>query len=385
MQVPRFELERWQSVWENQVEINISESGVLPLTVAELVPDRAELERILNTPLGYPQTNGGEATRAAVAALYPGASAANVLMTTGCAEANYLAVWSLVEPGDEIIFMVPNYMQIGQLAAAFGAKVRELRLREDLQWDFDPDELRRLINQRTRFIAICNPNNPTGAVMSETSIDAVCECAAKVGAWVLADEVYRGAELSGDLTPTFWGRYDRVLCTGGLSKAYSLPGLRTGWIVAPPDVADRLWSYHDYTTIGISLLSDRLAAVALAPETRQRIRARVQRVLHENYPVVQHWLVEHRDVLRHVPPRAGGIAWIKLSNDLPVAAGELAEQLRREKSVLIVPGTQFGEGYERFIRIGFAGHREHLEEGLARFSEALTGDARVGTAARRSA
>lgn len=385
MQVPQFELERWQSVWENQVEINISESGVLPLTVAELVHDRAELDRILNTPLGYPQTNGGEATRSAVAALYRGASAANVLMTTGCAEANYLAVWSLVEPGDEVVFMVPNYMQIGQMAAAFGATVRELRLREELQWGFDPDELRRMVNQRTRFIAICNPNNPTGAVMSEAAIDAVCDCAAKVGAWVLADEVYRGAELSGDLSPTFWGRYERVLCTGGLSKAYSLPGLRAGWIVAPPDVADKLWGYHDYTTIGISMLTDRLAASALAPQTRQRIRARVQRVLHENYPIVQSWLAQHHDVLSHVAPRAGGIAWISLGHDFPIGADELAEQLRRDKSVLIVPGTQFGGSFERFIRIGFAGDRKHLKEGLVRFSEVLSAATHVGAAAQRSA
>src|SRR5262249_37569613 len=157
------------------------------------------------------------------------------------------------------------------------------------------------------LIAICNPNNPTGAVMSEAAMTAVCECAAKVGAWVLADEVYRGAELAGELAPTFWGRYERVLCTGGLSKAYSLPGLRTGWIVGPPDMVDKLWSYHDYTTIGFSKLSDRLAAAALAPETRLRIRQRVQRVLNENYPVVQSWVRQHSSHFRHVPPVAGGI------------------------------------------------------------------------------
>lgn len=372
MQIPEFELERWQSVWENQVQINISESGVLPLTLAELVPDRGELDRILNTPLGYPQTNGSERTRAAVAALYPGASAETVLMTTGCAEANYLAVWSLVEPGDEVVFMTPNYLQIGQLASAFGATVRELRLREHLNWGFDPDDLRRLANERTRLIAICNPNNPTGAVMSEAAMDVVCEAAARSGAWILADEVYRGAELAGDLTPTFWGRYERVLCTGGLSKAYSLPGLRTGWIVAPAPMADKLWGYHDYTTIGLSILSDRLAAIALAPETRQRIRSRVQRVLSENYPIVQRWLAEHKDALSHVAPNAGGIAWIKLGSSIEMRSDELAEHLRREKSVLIVPGTQFGEGFEQFIRIGFAGHPEHLAAGLGRFGEVLS-------------
>jgi aspartate/methionine/tyrosine aminotransferase len=369
MKVPPFELERWQSVWENQVEVNISESGVSPLTVAELLPNPDAVAALLNTPLGYPQTNGSEETRSRAAALYPGATAANVLMTTGCAEANYLITWALLEPGDEALFMVPNYMQVGQLAASFGANVRELRLREDLRWGFDPDELRKLVNKRTRLIAICNPNNPTGAVMSDAAITEVCDRAADVGAWILADEVYRGAELSGELAPTFWGRYERVLCTGGLSKAYSLPGLRTGWIVGQPDMVAKLWGYHDYTTIGPTMLSDRLAGVALSLEVRQRIRQRVQRVLNENYPIVQSWLKQHADHFRHVPPTAGGIAWIGYNLEWP--ADQMAEELRRRKGVLIVPGPQFGSGFEKFIRIGFAGDTEHLKQGLQRFDELL--------------
>src|SRR5919201_3716457 len=165
MKILPFELERWQSRWENLVELNISESGVLPLSVAELVEDKETLAGILQPPLGYPQTNGSEETRARVAELYPGATAANVLVTTGCAEANFLITWALLEPGDEVVFMVPNYMQIGFLAASFGANVRELRLREELRWSFDPDDLHRLVNQRTRLIAICNPNNPISEVM----------------------------------------------------------------------------------------------------------------------------------------------------------------------------------------------------------------------------
>jgi aspartate/methionine/tyrosine aminotransferase len=369
MKVPPFELERWQSVWENQVEINISESGVSPLTVHELLQDEAALTKLLQTPLGYPQTNGSEETRARVAALYPGASAANVLMTTGCAEANFLITWALLEPGDEAVFMVPNYMQVGLLAASLGANVRELRLREDLRWGFDRDELRKLVTKRTKLIAVCNPNNPTGAVMSESAMKTVCDCAADVGVWVLADEVYRGAEFAGELTPTFWGRYDRVLCTGGLSKAYSLPGLRTGWIVAAPEMAECLWSYHDYTTIGPTLLSDRLAAVALAPEVRQRIRGRVQCVLNENYPIVQSWLKQHADHFRHVPPAAGGIAWIGYDFEWP--AEQMIEELCRRKSVLLVPGGQFGSEFDNFIRVGFAGNTEHLKLGLERFGELL--------------
>src|SRR5512141_1086290 len=112
MNIKPFTLERWQSIWENQVGINLSESGVHPLTVEELVTDPAELQRVLRQPLGYPQTNGSELLRARVAELYPGAAAANVLMTAGCSEANFVCTWGLVQPGDEVVFMQPNYMQI---------------------------------------------------------------------------------------------------------------------------------------------------------------------------------------------------------------------------------------------------------------------------------
>jgi aspartate/methionine/tyrosine aminotransferase len=284
MRIKPFELERWQSVWENRTELNISESGVHPFTVEELV-EPAALQTILRTSLGYPQTNGSEELRARVAELHRGATAANVLMTTGGSEANFISTWALVEPGDEVVFMQPNYMQIAGVAESFGATVRPLWLREELRWGFDPADLRSLITPRTRLIAVCNPNNPTGAVLPEKLMDALCARAAEVGAWILADEIYRGAELSGPISPTFWGRYERVLCTGGLSKAYSLPGLRTGWVVGPADMVERLWGYHDYTSIGISMLTDRIAAYALG--NRERIHARTQKHIGENWPQVR--------------------------------------------------------------------------------------------------
>jgi aspartate/methionine/tyrosine aminotransferase len=368
MRIPRFELERWQSVWENLVELNISESGILPLSVHELVPDAGELQRLLDVPLGYPQSNGSEEVRTQVAGLYPGARAENVLMASGCAEANFLVTWGLVEPGDEVVFMQPNYMQVIGVAQAFGATVKPLWLREELRWSPDLDDLRRLVTPRTRLIAICNPSNPTGAVLSESAMNQICEAAAEVGAYVLADEVYRGAELAGDITPTFWGRYERVLCTAGLSKAFSLPGLRTGWVVAQPEMAERLWSCKDYTTIGISMLSDRLAAYALTAERRAWIRQRAHRILNENYPVVREWVNCHPDTLTHVPPTAGAIAWIGYGNG-KAKAGGLAEDLRAEKSVLIVPGDH--AGLDSYVRVGFGYHQETLARALQHVDEVL--------------
>ncbi|MGH9744671.1 MAG: aminotransferase class I/II-fold pyridoxal phosphate-dependent enzyme [Candidatus Acidiferrales bacterium] len=365
MKIEPFELERWQSVWENQVELNISESGVHPLTTAELVPDADTLRRILDVPQGYPQTNGSEELRSRIAELYPGAGVPNVLVTCGGSEANYISTWALLEPGDEVVFMLPNYMQISGVASAFGATVKPLWLREKLQWGIDIDELQRLITPKTKLVAICNPNNPTGAVLREEEREAIVGAAAKVGAWVLSDEVYRGAEMDGAMTPTFWGGYERILCTGGLSKAYSLPGLRTGWVVGPADMIERLWSYHDYTSIGPTMLTDRLASAALEPKRREWILNRTRTTLRQNYPALRAWLDTHADWFSHIAPKAGAIAWAGLRNGGNSA--EMAEALRVKKSVLIVPGEQMG--MNSFVRFGFGGDPQHLQQALARIAD----------------
>jgi hypothetical protein len=371
MKIPRFELERWQSVWENFVEMNVSESGVKPFTLGELLQGSGdpehELAQLMDARLGYPQTDGGEALRARVAALYPGAQAENALITCGCAEANFLVAWSLLAAGDEVIVIQPNYMQISGVVQACGATVRPVWLREELGWAPDLDELRRMISPRTKLIAVCNPNNPTGAVLSAESITGICEIAARCGAWVLADEVYRGAELEGELTPTFWGRGERIICNAGMSKAYGLPGLRMGWVVAPAAQIEHFWSAKDYTTIGVSTLSHKLAEFALAPKQRERIFARTRRILRENYPTLREWVRRHGALLRHVAPRAGAIAWVGYSGGR--SSLEIAEELRAKKKVLIVPGAHFG--MEGFLRVGYGYDRQHLEDALARVDEVM--------------
>ncbi|MGH9775320.1 MAG: aminotransferase class I/II-fold pyridoxal phosphate-dependent enzyme [Candidatus Acidiferrales bacterium] len=367
MKIPQFKMERWQSVYENTVELNISESGVKPLSSQELIEDPADLAIILATPLGYPQSNGSEELRERVALQFPGARVENVLVTTGCAEANFHVALSLIESGDEVVFMQPNYMQVGGLARGLGANVKSWWLRENLRWAPDLAELDHLVTSKTRLIVVCNPNNPTGAVLTEPAMDAICRAAAKVGAWLLADEVYRGAEFDGNLTPTFWGRYERVLCTGGLSKSYGLPGLRTGWVVAPGDFCASLWSYKDYTTISASLLSDRLASHALEPARRDRLFERTRCILRENYPILAEWLAKRGSAFAHVPPRAGAIAWVRYAGTQKSAA--LAEELRARKSVLLVPGEQFE--MEHFIRVGFGYDAGVLRHALERMEDIL--------------
>jgi len=365
MQLPPFELERWQSIWEHKIELNISESGAHPLTTAELVGDPDTLRKIMEMPLGYPETNGSEELRSRITEMYPGAAVENVLVTCGGSEANFLSSCALIEPGDEIVFMLPNYMQVAGIAKAFGATVRPLWLRENLKWGIDLDELPRLVTEKTKMVAICNPNNPTGAVLGKKECEAITAAAAKVGAWILADEVYRGAEFEGGMTPSLWGDYQRVVCTAGLSKAFGLPGLRTGWVLGPPEIIERLWGYHDYTSIAPTMLTDRLASLALAPKRRQWILDRTRQWIRQNYRVVRTWLTAHGGFFSHVPPRAGAIAWAGLRDGRNSA--QMAEELRTEKGVLLVPGEQLG--MNSFLRIGFGGDLDVLEKALGRVAE----------------
>src|SRR6266566_5121255 len=166
MKIVPFGMERGQSTWENRVDFNLSESGVEPIPLRELLVDPAAEQRFLDHPLAYSQGNGMPELRGAIAAMYGDASPDHVLVTNGSSEANFLAIWHLVEPGDEVIVMLPNYMEIWGLVQNFRGTVIPLRLREDRFWQFDPEDLARLVTKKTKAIAVCNPNNPTGAIMA---------------------------------------------------------------------------------------------------------------------------------------------------------------------------------------------------------------------------
>jgi aspartate/methionine/tyrosine aminotransferase len=367
MKLEPFALERLQSTYENRVAFNLSESGVHPLTLAELLDDAQSRAELLAESLRYTQTNGTEPLRDAIASLYPGATRDHVQVTNGGSEANYLTTWNLLEPGDEVVMMVPNFMQAAGLATAFGAIVKPWPLVSGRTWSVDLDALERLVTPRTKLIAICNPNNPTGARFEAGDLDWIASIADRHGSWILSDEIYRGAERDGRETPTIWGRSERVLVTSGLSKAYGLPGLRIGWIVgAPPRIAS-LWSYHDYTTIAPGALSDALARHALQPAQRQRLLARTRGILNRNYPVIASWLDAHGGLFSYTPPDAGAIVYARYHH--AINSTELVTRLRIEQSVLAVPGDHFG--MDHYLRLGFGDDPAHLRAGLERLGLAI--------------
>lgn len=361
-----FEIERLMARWEHEVDYNLTESGVHPVPLRELLPDSCALQELLAMELGYPQTNGSLPLRRNIAALHPDASPDNILVTVGAIEANGITLEAMFEPGDEIAFMLPNYMQISGMAKNLGMKVNNFHLREEAgSWRLDEDELRSAVTPNTKLIAVTNPNNPTGHILRDKEIAALINEAERVGAWILTDEVYSGTERLTDIqTPSLWGRYDKVLAIGSLSKAYGLPGLRTGWVVAPTEAIHEIWQRHDYATIAGAKLASHLATVALSPDLRPKLIERTRRLVREGYPLVDNWLCEQSDFFGRSESEAGAFAFVKCHADPGVE--RFIHQLREAQSVLLVPGTHFGvDGY---IRLSTGLESRHLAAGLERIA-----------------
>tara|TARA_B100001971_G_scaffold199436_1_gene209992 strand:+ start:3438 stop:4550 length:1113 start_codon:yes stop_codon:yes gene_type:complete len=368
VKIPTFELEQFQSLWEHTVDYNLTGSGVRAYTLDELLDDDQPTE-LLSLPLTYGHTNGSLPLRNAIARMYPDASSENVLVTNGSAEANFVATWGNLNAGDEIVFMIPNYMQIWGVAQAAGAVVKPFHLRPELDWQPDLNELRDVVSPRMKIIAVTNPNNPTGVAIRDETVSEIARLARESDAWLFADEVYCGAELDGHETPSFWGRYEKVVVTGGLSKAYGMPGLRLGWLVGPSDFIADAWSNSEYTTIARGILSDRIATFVLEDGLRDRVFSRNRAILNENLTIPRQWVVSQSDLVSLTPPEAGGMAFVHYEPD--VNSTERTTRLRQEHSVLIVSGDCFG--LDRYWRLGFGSEKGYLMAGLERTAMFLAG------------
>jgi len=368
MKIDVFEMERMQSTWENVVEYDLSESGVLPVSLRELSEMGFDLEWALDTPLTYSQSNGTPELREALSRIYPGTTIENFEVTNGTSEANYLVPLTLLREGDGFALEVPNYMQLLGVPRSFGAEVSTFRLLQEKDWEPDWTEFEEAVTSRTRMIYVSNPNNPTGSVLSTGAMERIVARCEEVGAYLLADEVYLGAEIDGPRTTSFWGMSDRVIVTSGLSKAYGIPGVRIGWIVGPPDLIRECWSQHDSVTICPNKLSDAVARIAVKTANREKLYERGRALIQRNRRIFSEWIDGLGDGFSFIPPKAGAIAFMKYPSSTPSL--ELAERIRTNRSVLVVPGIHLGlEGY---LRIWLGGKQDYFEEGLRRIAEELS-------------
>ena len=350
MNFQNFDLEYFQSQFERSVEINLADSSVKCANVSDLLVGE-DAQPLLEMPLYYPEVNGTTLLRERIAALYPNASAANVLVTVGAAQANWIICSTLLEQDDEVIVVSPGYRQVWGLAKNAGCQVKETHLLPENDWRLDLDELASLATARTKLISIVNPNNPTGSILSRDEMARIVSICRKTGAWLHADEVYRGTELAADETPSFWGMYERAICVNSMSKAYGLAGLRIGWAVASPEMIEELWRRHEYAVIAAAGPSMKLAEIALQPAKRKMLLDRQKKLSREGHAVLEGWVREQEGRFSVTKAVATSIAFVGYNFDMPSA--ELADHIRTKASVLVAPGGYLGTENHLRITVGY--------------------------------
>ncbi|MGI9252484.1 MAG: aminotransferase class I/II-fold pyridoxal phosphate-dependent enzyme [Thermomicrobiales bacterium] len=356
------------SHWETKVTHDIAESGILPMSVNDLLDllpageREVTRDRLLNLPLGYSEARGTEALRSALASTYENTTADNILITTGAIEANYLLFNVLLQGGDEIVTIDPAYQQVQSVPKAIGADVKYWRIKAHDGFRFDLEDFERVVSPRTRLISINTPHNPTGAVLDDEELQHVYDVAASLGSVVMSDEAYRWLDIpGGDPMPApMRNRGELGISVGTVSKPFGVPGLRIGWIVAPEEIIQKCWAMRDYISLSPGKLNDALALIAV--EHRDAIRARTHRIVAANMATADAWFADNADLASWVRPRAGLLALMRYHLDIP--SSELADILAEQYSVMLAPGSAFG--FEHHLRIGVGQSPTIFAEGLAR-------------------
>ncbi|MXN48898.1 aminotransferase [Shinella kummerowiae] len=369
MKIRDFGVEIWMNRYENHCELNLAETCVESLTVAELLDMAGKrddiLAELLPMKLTYGAIEGSERLRGLIAGMYEEQASDNVVVTHGAIGANALVHETLVEPGDRVISVLPTYQQHYSIPESFGADVQILKLAEEHGFLPDLAELRRLATPGTRLICLNNPNNPTGALMDRDFLLEVVGIARACGAWILCDEVYRGTDQHGNgITASIADLYEKGISTGSMSKTYSLAGLRLGWIVGPKDLLHAVSIHRDYNTISVGMLDDHFAAIAL--ENRDKILARSHAITRTNLAILAEW-VDGEPLISWVKPKSGTTALLKY--DLPITSEAFCIRLLERTGVMLTPGIAMDmEGY---LRIGYTNGEDVLRAGLQRISAFL--------------
>ena len=367
MHITPFGVEMWMNAWETKCEYNLAETCVHSLTIAELLAlagqNDSDLRALLDMRMTYGAIEGSDRLRAAISALYTNRAPEEIIVTHGTIGANMLVFKTLISAGDHVVSILPTYQQHYSIPESIGAQVDRLYLQPENNWLPDLDALDAMMTPATKMIALTNPNNPTGALIEGDMLNDLVALARKYDAWILADEVYRGTA-EGTQPPSIADLYDKGIGTCGMSKAFSLAGLRLGWVTAPTEIIEKISHHRDYDTISVGMIDDHFATLAL--ENADKVLARSRQITEGNREILAQWM-ETQPSLSWIRPKAGTTALLQLPEG--TASEEFCLSLLRDTGVLLTPGSALDmEGY---VRIGYANAPDILKDGLAQMATYL--------------
>ena len=371
MFIEPFGVEQWMNEWETKAVANLAETCVDSMSVGELLDlsGRREeiIRRMMELRLSYGDIIGSDELLDLIASMYESVKRENVIVMNGGAAANFIAMYSLVEPGDEVVSAYPTYQQLYSIPESFGASVKLLHLRYEDGFLPDTDELRRLVTGKTKMICINNSSNPTGSLMTAPVLREIAGIAESVGAWLYCDEAYRFmVHDPAEKVPSVVDIYDKGIVSCSLSKCFSLAGLRVGWLAGPRGFIKNVADHRDYTTISCGRIDDLLGRVAI--QNREKIFGRNLQIVRACINVLDEW-VKGEPHVDYVKPSAGTTAFLRYDYDVP--SEDFCRRLMERDGTFLLPGRCFGPEFDRFLRIGYAYDPAALKEGLGRVSDFL--------------
>lgn len=368
MEIAQFGVEEFLNVWENDAEWDIAGSSISSMTLDEIIAigDQTKeefLHNILHKTMNYGWIEGSDEFKEEVCKLYDNVKPSQVLQTNGATGANFLALYGLLEPNDHVVALHPSYQQMYDIPKSFKAKVDFWEIYEDNNWLPKIEELKKLVTKDTKMITLVNANNPTGAVMDRKMLQEVVDIARSVNAYVLVDEIYRPFEEGLDV-PSIVDLYELGISTCSVSKTYSVPGVRVGWIVANDELSNVFRKYRDYTMICCGVFDDYLATYVL--RNKEAILNRNRQIVRTNLAIVKEW-VKNEPRASLIFPKEVSTSFLKL--DVPGDIEQFCINILKDEKVLLVPGNRFG--IDHHVRLGYCTKTPILQEGLKRLSKYL--------------
>ena len=368
MKIAAFKVEDWMNEYEKYSKYDLGNTTVQTLSLDELFElslenKEAFFNNLCKQKLGYGYISGMPDFKKGVAKLYTTITPDDIIPTIGAAGANHLLFYSIIEPSDRVISVIPTYQQLYSIPQSFGADVQYLHLTPENNFLPDLQELKSLVNKNTKLICINNPNNPSGSLICEEMLLEIIDIAKSVGAYILSDEVYRGLNQSDEYTPSVADLYDRGISVCSMSKIFSLAGLRLGWIATKDkQIMNSCIHHREYNMISCSLLDENIAALALKHYDKiiERNRVAIKKCL----AILDEW-VNNEKHISYIKPQAGTTAMLYYNFDM--SSKDLCDKLAKEKGVFLTPGVCFET--EHCFRVGYCKSPEVLKQGLEKISE----------------